>query len=275
MKPLHPTIINLLTRAPACRTEPPEGFEWVPAPFRVVLPYYHKDQERALNLLTWIQELDPKLPQYELVVVTDSNTAAPVHSQVMSLGQSVFGAVHEVFVQPSKVPWPGCNNWVFAQAAKHLATMQPPRPWLWLETDMVPTRPGWLDVLSNEYNTARKPFMGPWVEYYDIFNGAAIYPSNVIEWSPKFFAQDVTKALPFDCAIAPDIVWFGHNASHLMPHIWCNRSNGRPGGFMSDPPTWTPRVIDWVINHNAVLAHRCKTGALIQALRERKITLNC
>ena len=268
MKPPPPSQ-NLINRAPACRTEPPSGYQWTKPPFRVVLPFCERDCHLATRVLDWCRELDGKQSR-ELILATDKTLPTPLEQMVKRAAYPAFEEVSVLHISPSGAKWPGCNNHVWVSICHHMAKLEP-RPWLLLETDMVPCKPGWLQTLEEEYSKARQPFMGAWVEYYDIMNGGGIYPPNVAEWCPDYFRQDPVKALAFDCAIAPEMVWFFHNATHLMPHIWFSRNNGRPGGLTPKVTEWTPAMADWVINHNGVLAHRCKSGRLIEILREKRI----
>jgi hypothetical protein len=236
-----------------------------------VLPYYERDAERLVNMLTWIVELCGKPIDRKAFVIADSLISAKAHMRVEDAARKAFTAVHIEFLEANtgKLGWPAGNNLVFANSCKWIAGQEWGNPWLWLETDMVPCRVDWVEALETEYNKAGKPFMGQWVEHYDIMNGAGIYPPNVLEWSPKYLNSDVARSNAFDCVMAPDIMWFVHNATHLIPNVWSSRPNGRPGGFSDRPPEWTPRLAEWVINHNGALAHRCKDGKLIKILRER------
>ena len=258
--------MSLTTRAPICRTEPPAGYTWIPAPFDVVMPYCARDAHRALDTLQWMEELHGKLLT-TLTLVMDDLHQKFEKDPVVIQAKRVFETVRVCPVRPTRANWPGCNNHVFNHIVRVMGERG--RPWLLLETDMVPITPDWLFVLEKEYNTAKKPFMGAWVEGFDIINGGGVYPPDTAPWIPKYLSQDPLKAIAYDCAIAPEIIWFSHNASHLMPHVWTERANGRPSLNGQKPPTWTPRMAEWVLTHNAVPAHRCKTGALIQILRDK------
>lgn len=260
--PLSP---NLLQRAPQCRTSPPEGYQWVSPPFVFVLAFCDRDAHMAVKLLNWITDLGPV--DRELVLVYDRGMPSKVVNPVLEAADRAFGTVYKHQLPRSGAGWPGSNNFVWS----HICRLMKPRgrPWLLLETDLAPCRTDWVEALEKEYSTARKPFMGSWVEYYDIMNGAAVYPPDVMEWCPSFFKVDPVKALAYDCFIAPDIIWFSHNATHLMPHIWFTRANGRPGGMVTKLPEWTEQMVDWVCTHNAVLVHRCKDERLIDLLRKR------
>jgi hypothetical protein len=253
---------SLLTRAPVCRTEPPEGYSWTPPPFHFVLAFCNRDEGMAVTLLDWIADLGPVDRELTLFVDKGTNTDLVMRSAVRA-----FREVHVQQIPKSGAPWPGCNNFVWYHTCRIMAAQN--NPWLLLETDMAPCAQDWVQRLENEYTRARKPFLGAWVEPYDIMNGGGVYPPDVHPWCPEFFKKNPLTARAYDCEIAPEIVWFTHNASHLMPNVWFTRGNGRPGGQEPRIPVWDKRLMEWVCNHNAVLVHRCKDATLIKLLRER------
>lgn len=261
----HPISENLVKRAPECRTEPPKGYHWVAPPFVMVLPFCERDARMALKLLEWIKDLGPV--DRELVLVHDKGMRPELISLIHEAAGKTFATVYRHEIPVSGASWPGCNNFVWYHIAQLMKARG--RPWLLLETDLAPCTPDWVQRLEDEYSRARKPFMGSWVEYYDIMNGAGVYPPDVMAWCPEFFRKNPLLNTAYDCAIAPEIIWFTHNATHMMPHIWFSRDNGRPGGMVPKLPEWTERMVDWVCTHNAVLIHRCKDETLIDILRRR------
>jgi hypothetical protein len=134
---------------------------------------------------------------------------------------------------------------------------------------MIPAQPNWLQKLENEYSKVKRPFMGAWVDCFDLINGGAIYPPDVVSWSPSFFNQSPTDQQAFDCVIAPDIIWFSHAVNHMMPNIFYTRNNGRPAGLMPNLPVWNRAMFDWVHTHSTCLIHRDKKGETIGFLREK------
>lgn len=266
MKSPPPVSPNLIARSPVCRTEAPAGYQWAPPPFRFALAFCDRDADRCLDLLKWIAELGPV--DRELVIFYDKGTPDSVLKPIQDAANAAFEQTDGVVLAKSHVGWPGCNNFVWYHICNHMAAGN--RPWLLLETDLAPCKSNWVSALEDEYRRARKPFMGSWVEYYDILNGAAVYPPDVRPWCPEFFKSNPTLALAYDCYIAPSIIWFSHNATHLMPHIWFTRANGRPGGMTPQIPEWSAEMVDWVCNHNAALVHRCKDDKLIGFLRARR-----
>ena len=257
---------DLLRRAPECRTEEPKGYEWKAPPFRFALAFCDRDADRCLDLLKWLAELGPV--KRELVLFYDKGTSVEVLKPILEAAWNAFESVGETVLAKSHMGWPACNNFVWYHICKYMRRGD--SPWMLLETDLAPCRADWVSTLEDEYKRARKPFMGAWVEYYDIMNGAGVYPADVTAWCPEFFKGNPLLARAYDCAIAPQIMWFMHNATHLMPHIWYTRANGRPGGLVPQTPVWNERMLEWVCDHNAVLVHRCKDNKLIDFLRARR-----
>lgn len=259
---------DLIRRAPECRTEPPRDYRWKAPPFRFALAFCDRDADRCLDLLKWLAELGPV--KRELVLFYDKGTSEEVLAPIVREANYVFSCVTQVVLAKSHSGWPACNNFVWYHICNHMAGDKRRSPWMLLETDLAPCRADWVSSLEDEYKRARKPFMGAWVEYYDIMNGAGVYPADVTAWCPEFFKGNPLLARAYDCAIAPQIMWFMHNATHLMPHIWYTRANGRPGGLVPQTPVWNDRMLEWVCDHNAVLVHRCKDNKLIDFLRARR-----
>lgn len=262
---------DLIKRAPTCRREPPSGHKWAPSPFRIALPFHAGDAERALDLLKWITELGGKLRR-ECVLIYDKGIDESLMTEIDAWSVRAFGKAGQARIQIGKlgIPWPGGANHTFALLCHHMASYARPKPWLLLEPDMAPTRSNWLETLENEYDKAGKPFMGAWVEHYDLMNGGGVYPPDADRWVREFLDNNPIKQQAYDIVVAPEVVPFMHRANHLMPHIWTARGNGRPGGLGQGAPKWTEEMMNWVVDHNACLVHRCKDGTLLSLLRKRR-----
>lgn len=258
-------MADLLRRAPSCRTEPPAGYIWTPPPFAVVFQFCDRDKEQAVRVLNWQTELCPKQPN-ELHLLTDEGVEC---DDLVRIAQASWQKVHLHRIQPVKGKWPQGNNHAFAETCRIMGQFV--KPWLLWETDAIPAKPDWLQVLEAEYAKAKRPFMGAWVEHYDILNGGAIYPPDVLPWILNFMRRPAVDQMAYDCAVAPELIWYVHPASHLMPNIFYSRSNGRPGGIgiKPNPPEWTKRMFEWVCTHDVCLLHRDKAGACIEFLREK------
>lgn len=251
---------DLIRRAPKCRTSPPEGYAWTPPPFNVAFQFCSRDYSLALRVLEWSSQL--KHQPNEIHLITDEGfiCTSAIDIATRSWAKCV---VHRI--KPCDLKWPASNNYVFAKTCGIMKGYG--KPWLLWETDMIPAQVDWLQRLENEYTKAKRPFMGAWVDYFDLINGGAVYPPDVEAWSPTFFGQPPEKQLAFDCVIAPDIVWFAHPANHLMPNIFYMRPNGRPAGLTPTLPSWSQQMFDWVHTHDTCLIHRDKKGKTIEFLK--------
>lgn len=253
---------DLLRSAPQCRTSPPEGYVWKSPPLNVVFQFCSRDYGQALRVLGWSAKLHHQ--KNEIHLVTDEGFTC---TTAIDLAAKSWASVVVHRIKPCGLKWPASNNHAFAETCRIMAEFG--KPWLLWETDMIPARPDWLQKLESEYSKARRPFMGAWVDFFDLMNGGAIYPPDVISWAPSFFNGQPEKQMAFDCVIAPEIIWFVHPASHLMPNIFYARPNGRPAGMIPNVPNWTQRMFDWVHTHDTCLIHRDKKGQTIDFLRRK------
>ena len=253
---------DLMRSSPVCRTEPPKNYQWELPPFNVVFQFCAKDYAQAIRVIKWSRDLRAQPNQLHLV--TDEGFMC---DSLIEMAKSSWGSVVLHRIKPVTSTWPACNNHVFAETCKLMKGTG--KPWLLWETDMIPARPDWLQALENEYSEAARPFMGAWVEAYDILNGGAVYPSDVMAWCPQFFAGSAIIQPAFDCAIAPDVIWFTHPVNHMVANVFFTRPNGRPSLATPNIPTWNKRLFDWTVTHNTCLIHRDKKGETIKFLREK------
>lgn len=253
---------DLFRRSPVCRTSPPQNYQWSAPPLKVAFQFCGRDYAQALRVLEWSSKLQKQTNEIHLITDEGFVCTSAIDIATKSWGKCI---VHRI--KPCGLKWPACNNHVFAKTCEIMKDLG--SPWLLWETDMIPARPDWLQRLEEEYSTAKRPFMGAWVDYFDLLNGGAIYPPDVVSWSPTFFGQSPEKQFAFDCVIAPDIIWFTHPANHLMPNIFYMRPNGRPAGIIATLPSWSKQMFDWVHTHETCLIHRDKKGQTIEFLRAK------
>lgn len=230
----------------------------------VVLPYCHKDRLSAIRLLEWIRELDGDraLPTCFLV------SSQPVKdSEDKEVIRAAFQAFQDVWIIKQRVAdergWPQSPNTLFKCACDRMKAGK--ESWLWLEPDATPTKPGWLKMLDDEYQSCGKPFMGfrtelPWPH----LNGVAIYPPNVEQLAP-FLVRPNGNA--FDCTSPQEcahLLTLAH-ASALFQHTW---SPVKERDLSKDAPAWTFDGTLEGLKPEAVIFHRCKDGSLIDCLRQ-------
>ena len=251
------SLIRLLWNKLYPGTLPREGFI-------VVLPFWNGDAPMAIKNVKWQTELNQER-RYDCVLSYDTPTIGPF---VHEMEQAAFGCYRNVYhhrypTGPSG--WPAGPNHAFQQAALHMQTLG--RPWLWMESDMIPLCPDWLDQLQAEYVHCGKTIMGSMVPYLGHLNGTSIYPANLPIRSP---AMMNCRDQAFDTVGKNDVLVDFHDASSLMAHCW-GIENGMPHPFVGSVATFpTRRHVEMWVPGGPVTFHRTKDGTLIDRLREIK-----
>lgn len=236
----------------------------------VVLPFFSGDEHMLLDNLAWMKELDGKL-NYPCLLSCDNKTDP---AAALAAASEVFASV-AVFQYPRSQheTWPHQQNNAFMQAAWHIGSKLK-TPWLWCETDCVPMCPRWLDVLWGEYVKGKKPFGGHWNHATNVFNGVAIYPPNVAQFSQKAMTAALIEGKdasgspyqpPWDAHASSEVKKHLHVMNDVMQHVWRNDTTGEAWTFPDR------KTVEQVIRPNVVLFHRCKNGSLTARLREERL----
>lgn len=234
--------------------------------FVVVLPACNHDGKLLVRNLSWMRQLDDKLP-YECVIAEDASTDSELLNRIRDTAASLFKKVHTFqYPKPPVEKWPQGPNWAFQSTARHMQRIVK-RPWLWMEPDMVPLKPTWCSVLQREYKSCHQPIMGSFIEGQDHMNGTAIYPAYFPELSKA--AMDAVDTA-WDYVMRTDTMPISHNAGHLMFHCW-GIINGKPHAFSGKEVKFDnqKQINEW-IPRSAVTFHRCKHPSLINLLMSRK-----
>jgi hypothetical protein len=238
-------------------------------PLLLVIPFYFRDAWLAVELLNWCAELDGKL-NCECLLAFDEDSrqeAGPVVTAAVGL----FKATHLLhYPSPRERVWPRSNNHMFTHVANHVSRHFPHSPWLLLETDTVPLRPGWFGELQREYWLGDKPFMGHVVDGMGHMNGQGIYPPSVSQYTRLAF--NCPDGWAWDIAMRPETEAFTHDAKKLIGHIWNMGKDGNPvmSGDGICPSFKDQATVDRFICPEAATFHRCKDATLIHRLRERR-----
>lgn len=225
----------------------------------VVLPLSHRDQDQAERVLSWTLTLDSYLRNHTLVLLGSTLSDKAKQDQLAAQAKSTFGYVASIRQRtPEERPWPISPNAMFRVATNFVAQTYR-KPFLWLEPDAIPLKPGWLNTLEMEYSRCGKDFMGaiwgPNANTNRHMNGNGIYPAG--------FVYDGPDTIPFD-------VWLGERvinrvySTPLIHHEWGNIQTNTPWQF---PDAESLKRI----RKEAVVFHRCKDGALITRLQESKM----
>lgn len=241
-------------------------------PLLAVIGYCKKDIDQAKNLLKWIGQLGG-CPGHSCLLIADSVIPKDERKAVKEIALPSFANADTI---PVAIPEKGyAPNHMFMLAAQQVMFSYK-LPWLWLEPDCVPLKPGWLSTLSEEYAGSPKRLLGGLIESTQPgspavhLTGVSIYPPDVF---PLFdaFASIKSANVAWDMEAASATVPRAKNSA-FMQHLWGQRD--LPPSFVREAVAGHAKNVLPLafIRPDAVLFHRCKDGSLINLLRETPTT---
>lgn len=224
----------------------------------VISPFCESDLKAALALHEWIVHLG-SLQSHRVLLLASRGISDGQIQEVNDVAKQTFGsvsAIRQAGIDPKR--WPQGPNSMFTTALEWVKKFHNGH-WLWLESDMIPLAPGWLDQLEDDYKRRSMPFYGVIHDLpFKHLNGGAIYPINASALNPFILG---TSGLPFDC-IRPDLTLRHAYNSPLMQRMLSNPNRNEAMDFPSKESTS-------VIRPGVLLFHGCKNLSLIARLRER------
>lgn len=251
----------------------------------LVLPFCNKDAATASKNIAWMFELDGKT-NFECLLAWPDSTKPEFIEKMRAGASKVFAKVHEFsYPEATETTWPAGPNWAWQSVARWIPMITNSKgntypfekvlpdgtPWLFLEADAVPLKPGWMQTLADEYRRGGKPFMGHIVKDMGHMNGVAVYPNHV-----AFYARDALHAVhsAWDAVLREQTIDVTHNANHLIQHCWVLHNQDTPMHFGDGPaPSFRdPGHMHRILEPNAVLFHRTKDGSLINCLMQARTT---
>lgn len=219
------------------------------------------------NLLRWAIELNPEGVNHNCLLCYEDGTDPEA---IRLLASSYFkGDILELKYSNPPVPgWPAAPNWCWQSAARYIDDNKINEPWLWIESDAIPLKPGWLDAIYEGWKAGGKRFAGHIVERMDHMNGVGVYPPDVRRRCNEAM---LCRQAAWDVVLKSTITNDCTNLNHLIQHVWNIRESdgaiwngdGKPVTF----PDW--KAVEKYMDFNCVLLHRTKDGTLIERLRER------
>jgi len=230
----------------------------------VVIPFHNGDANLAIDLVKWIGQLGGIGMGY-LYPICDSGTK-PENVEAVTKAVNIAG--HVTSNWPAVTGWPKGSNSLFAMALNGLDGRLK-LPWLWLEPDAIPLKPGWLDAISKEYTASGKRYMGNVYVCNNprlpnrLMSGIGVYPADaekeMIYFTKTSQAWDVEAARFLTSVCHP---------TKLIHHFW---------GIMGTAPTFAEKRTDTSppntftlnsIHKDAVIFHRNKDGTLLKLLNK-------
>lgn len=232
---------------------------------RVVVHFCRKDSAQMANLLRWAIELDGRV-NHNCLLSYETGTDA---SEIRSLAEQYFtGNILECEYPAPPVPgWPAAPNWAWQSTARFIDDNKVNEPWFWWESDAVPLREHWIDLIHEGYVKGGKRFAGHIVDRMDHMNGVGIYPPDVRK---RCYEAMMCRSAAWDYVLKDTIANDCTNLNHLIQHIWNIReSDGEIWNGDGKPVTFPDFAsLEKYMDFNCVLLHRTKDGTLIQRLRE-------
>lgn len=225
----------------------------------VILPFCARDKAAAEKLAEWIKELGGVSEHDCLLAVhkdTDSKSVLEPLTEAFAR-VAEFAITDEMIVEREMHTY--AANLMWKRVANHVADMNEPAPWLWLEPDATPLTAQWLDRLAAAYGECGKPFLHDLVTTATAQSnsGCGIYPPRVRDYTDRLW--QLTN-VSWDVLLFPD----------FQPHTAYTRLI-QDAGFIIEGvmPTFPDHNSLSFIRPEAVLFHRCKDGTLIDRLHEQ------
>lgn len=234
----------------------------------IVFPFCNKDGALFVKNVQWMKRLRD-FYAFDAVLSCDFDTKTGCAKAMFDAVSSCFRSVHQTrYALPPGCVWPAAASRAFRHAAYYVA-QRFNRPFLWLEFDMIPLKPEWLDSFQTEYNQCGKGFMGPIIPKMGHMNGTGVYPANTPARIPKALGNMNTA---WDVEMKAEMIADCHDCSNIFQHVW-GCVDGKLHPYSGGPPNFNlhPDLINQ-LDPNAVVFHRCKNGSLIdQLVTQRKI----
>lgn len=233
-----------------------------------VFPFYAGDVDRMIELLEWIRDLGG-CKAHEALLVADAGVEFQRCLDVKTLAAKSFRSVELISNEVSVIGWVEGPKSLFLTAGAR--AQQRSQPFLQMETDAIPLRTDWLDLIDRAYSTLPGHAMGHIYPCEQpnfprrILSGIGVFPAEVI----RIAQFQLVAGENWDISVSKSLV--GSLAIHtpLIHHLW-----GEP----DLPPTFVDRKTNASpknaftladIPKEAVIWHRNKDGTLINLLRKK------
>lgn len=231
----------------------------------VAIPFCCTDATKALDLLEFIGQLGG-CQEYNCLLVADAAVDWAVCMDMLEAANRIFRVASLVCTESSVTGWPQGANALWLTAAKHCK--KPGTDWLWLESDAIPLKRGWLVSIDKMRKGTR--YFGHLYMYREqvtkVMSGIAVYPADAID-----LIGPIIKA-------NPNVAWDVSSADVVMPHATHTKLIHHFYGERDLAPTFVEnRTSETTRNAftldqlppEAVIYHRNKDGTLIGLLRKK------
>jgi len=225
-----------------------------------------KDAHLLIDLLKWIEVLGP-CKNHVALITADAATPFDDVLEARTIADRIFKGTEVI---TNDVP---VSGWIEGPKSLFLTAAQWAKnagmPFLQIDSDAIPLKPGWLDVIDATYKSCGQPYMGHLFNSEQpglppvLMSPIAVYPAKA--WDEL---HDVVSKPGFHWDVEMSPVFVPQCADpRLIHHIF---------GEMGNPPTFAEQAVFGTavfqpeqIKQTAVIFHRNKDGTLIDLLRKR------
>lgn len=231
----------------------------------VVIPFCAADAEQALDLIEFIGQLGG-CQEYDALLVADALVDWGKAVDMLTSANRVFRNTEIVTTSEPVTGWPQGANALWLAAAKHCH--EKGTDFLWLESDAIPLKRGWLVSIDKMRKGSRYfgqlyPFR---TEVGQVMSGIAVYPSDAFTVIEPYIRSRPTVA--WDVSSSEIVV---PSATHtkLIYHFYGEQD--LPPTFVEVKDANSPRNAFTLddIPAEAVIFHRNKDSTLLNLLRRQ------
>lgn len=231
----------------------------------IVIPFCPADADQALALLDFIGQLGG-CQEYNCLLVVDAAVDWGKAVDALTLANRAFRSAAIVTTESPVTGWPAGANALWLAAAKHCKTAG--TDWLWMESDAIPLKRGWLVSIDKMRKGSR--YFGHLYMYREqvmrVMSGIAVYPPDAIDLIGPIIKADPTKA--WDVSGAEAVT--PHATNTKLIHHFYGEKDLAPT-FIENRTAETTRnafTLDQ-LPPEAVIYHRNKDGTLMELLRKK------
>lgn len=244
-----------------------------------VFSFCNHDRPMALELAKHIECLGG-VREHQCLILHPSDTDP---REIEDHLKPAFGLTKIVTYPPRLNGWPDGPNQCFYVASKAVQLMTLKEPWLWLEADCVPTGPGWLTEIYNEWRYCSMPILGALCDSFEggkvigkHVTGVAVYPHDLYSKCPPIRSLvNTTEGYrlsggsppAFDTYLAPYTVPLCAETKTIR-HYWKSRNfkESEDGTFCEFE---IPHGVSNKVDMSAALIHGCKDYTMLDIVQRR------
>lgn len=233
-----------------------------------VFPFYAGDVDRMIELLEWIRDLGG-CKAHEALLVADAGVEFQRCLEVKTLTAKSFRSVELISNEVSVIGWVEGPKSLFVAGWQY--ALKRSVPFLQMETDAIPLRTDWLDLIAFEYKrVCCGKAMGHIYECHQP-NFPAKILSGIAVYFPGGYNQNMEMDPNENWDISTSKFFLPLRAVHtkLIHHLWGEPD--LPPTFLERKTNASPKNAFTLadIPKEAVIWHRNKDGTLINLLRKK------